>query len=59
MNKEKRVYGEARLQVVRLNGSMQLLAGSDGGASGGGNSGNTPAPLYSASLHEMGTGTLQ
>lgn len=45
--KEKRKYSEARLNVVRLSGKSQLLAGSDGtsGGNGGGGGGNQNSPM--------------
>ena len=60
MMKEKRKYSEARLNVVRLSGKSQLLAGSDNGGGGGGGSAPSYSPVAGVTLQAMGAeGSLQ
>ena len=58
--KERRNYSEARLNVVRLSGKSQLLAGSDNGGGGGGGNSPTYSPTAGVTLQAMGAeGSLQ
>ena len=60
MMKQKRIYSEARLNVVRLSGKSQLLAGSDNGGGGGGGNSPTYSPTAGVTLQAMGAeGSLQ